>query len=355
MSRDFFKQKVLLIFGYNGKNYHGLQVQKSEVDTVESKLYDALKATNMVGVAKIGDLQQLAWSRGARTDKGVHALCNGIAVKLCFGKQHLIQDVKEQQLEQIEQEQQKKFKKGEDKFKINFKTVMNELNSNLPLDIKIHSIKLTTQGFDVRKWARSRIYEYIIPTAVYGEEPEKQLERLKLLIKKFEGTHNFHNYSRGLLFKDASSMRYILKMEVEQFEYKGQQFYKFLLQGQSFVYHQIRKMMGIIIQLFAENLPDTFIDNTFFQNQLRIILAPPEGLFLNRITFDAYNRKLEIPEPIELSEEDLSRINQFRPIIVNHICDQEIENYVFTKWINHLKENNFILDEPIEEVQGGDE
>ena len=43
MKRDFFKQKVILFFGYNGKNYHGLQHQKgSDVTTVETKLYQAL-------------------------------------------------------------------------------------------------------------------------------------------------------------------------------------------------------------------------------------------------------------------------------------------------------------------------
>lgn len=29
-----------------------------------------------------GELKRIAWSRSARTDKKVHALCNGISVKL---------------------------------------------------------------------------------------------------------------------------------------------------------------------------------------------------------------------------------------------------------------------------------
>lgn len=41
--KDFFKQKVLLIFGYNGANYHGLQAQKNTtLNTIESKLYQSL-------------------------------------------------------------------------------------------------------------------------------------------------------------------------------------------------------------------------------------------------------------------------------------------------------------------------
>lgn len=49
--------------------------------------------------------------------------------------------------------------------------------------------------------------------------------------------------------------------------------------------------------------PD-FINNTFFNNQMPIPLAPPHGLFLLNLFFDSYNRKKEIPEKIELNEEE---------------------------------------------------
>jgi tRNA pseudouridine38-40 synthase len=87
MKRDFFKQKIILYFGYNGKAYHGLQSQKgSEVPTVEGSLYQGLFDSNLVGKSTFGDLHQAGWSRGARTDKGVHALCNSISMKLWITK-----------------------------------------------------------------------------------------------------------------------------------------------------------------------------------------------------------------------------------------------------------------------------
>lgn len=55
---------------------------------------------------------------------------------------------------------------------------------------------------------------------------------------------------------------------------------KFSIHGQSFIYHQIRKMIGVIIQVFLFSEPEGFIENTFFNNILRILLAPPEGLYL---------------------------------------------------------------------------
>lgn len=47
----------------------------------------------------------------------------------------------------------------------------------------------------------------------------------------FEGTHNFHNYSRAMKFTDPASNRYILSMEVEKMEYKNVTFLRFILHG----------------------------------------------------------------------------------------------------------------------------
>jgi tRNA pseudouridine38-40 synthase len=73
------------------------------------------------------------------------------------------------------------------------------------------------------------------------------LARLQGVVKRFEGSHNFHNYSRGLRAKDATANRYIMKMDVEKVIYKDVNFLRFKLIGQSFVYHQIRKMIGMTI------------------------------------------------------------------------------------------------------------
>lgn len=44
-------------------------------------------------------------------------------------------------------------------------------------------------------------------------------------------------------------------------------------------------------------------------------LAPGEGLYLNRMTFDLYNKKKEPHLRVELDEEDEKRIAQFRETI----------------------------------------
>ena len=70
---------------------------------------------------------------------------------------------------------------------------------------------------------------------------------------------------------------------------------RFIVKGQSFIYHQIRKMVGIIIEVFLYNYPPSYIGNTLYFNQIRVLLSPPYGLYLSRLSFDSYNRKQDIP------------------------------------------------------------
>lgn len=87
----------------------------------------------------------------------------------------------------------------------------------------------------------------------------------------FKGTHNFHNYSKNLRAKDAQAQRYILDFKVRAI---NEDYLVFDITGQSFIYHQIRKMIGCIIMVLANNYPPSFINNTFFRNQIHMPLAP---------------------------------------------------------------------------------
>lgn len=55
---------------------------------------------------------------------------------------------------------------------------------------------------------------------------------------------------------------------------------KFEIHGQSFLYNQIRKMIGCVIQVFQEKLSMEFIENSFRPNMFEVWLAPAEGLLL---------------------------------------------------------------------------
>ena len=122
------------------------------------------------------------------------------------------------------------------------------------------------------------------------------------------GSHNFHNYSKGYKARDPKSRRYILDFKCEK---ASNSMIRFIIDGQSFIYHQIRKMIGVIIEIFLNDLSPAYISNTFYDNQIHVLLAPPHGLYLKNMSFDSYNKKQEIPQKIEFKEEeDLIKIYQ---------------------------------------------
>ena len=42
----------------------------------------------------------------------------------------------------------------------------------------------------------------------------------------------------------------------------------------------------------------SYISNTLYKNQIHILLAPPHGLYLSKLSFDSYNKKQDIPEKL---------------------------------------------------------
>jgi len=78
-----FKVKLAMFFGYNGENYRGMQFQRNQtVRTVENTLHDILFRLGFILESNTTDLKRVKWSRAARTDKRVHALCNAVSTKL---------------------------------------------------------------------------------------------------------------------------------------------------------------------------------------------------------------------------------------------------------------------------------
>lgn len=77
---------------------------------------------------------------------------------------------------------------------------------------------------------------------------------------------------------------------------------RFTLIGQSFIYHQIRKMIGLLIKIFYEELEGKeIIEKAFGKEKYEVYLAPGEGLYLKRMTFTAYNTKKEQNLRVELN------------------------------------------------------
>lgn len=78
------KAKVGLFFGYDGHSFQGMQYQRDTKNTIENTIHSALCDNGFVLKTNMSSLRRIRWSRACRTDKRVHALCNGIAASLEF-------------------------------------------------------------------------------------------------------------------------------------------------------------------------------------------------------------------------------------------------------------------------------
>lgn len=75
------RRKYLLVLGYAGANYIGMQ-RNPNVNTIEEELLKALFKNNMITEDSFNQPQYAHFQRAARTDKGVSAARQCISLKL---------------------------------------------------------------------------------------------------------------------------------------------------------------------------------------------------------------------------------------------------------------------------------
>eukprot|EP00831_Metopus_contortus_P012784 TRINITY_DN15148_c0_g1_i2.p1 TRINITY_DN15148_c0_g1~~TRINITY_DN15148_c0_g1_i2.p1 ORF type:complete len:172 (+),score=40.00 TRINITY_DN15148_c0_g1_i2:194-709(+) len=121
---------------------------------------------------------------------------------------------------------------------------------------------------------------------------------------------------------------------------QGIEFVEFFIKGQSFLYNQIRKMIGMIILMCHRKLPVSEVARSFTREKVWAPLAPGEGLMLNRVCYDKYNEmKGDTKMDIVLPPEEVRQIDIFKEELLEVIAQQEIESGVFSKWLECVGED----------------
>ena len=78
----------------------------------------------------------------------------------------------------------------------------------------------------------------------------RRYEKFKQAMEMFKGTHNFHNYTIARAYKDPSAHRHMMNIHVnEPSLFHGIEWMSVKLRGQSFMLHQIRKMICMNLSL----------------------------------------------------------------------------------------------------------
>lgn len=90
------------------------------------------------------------------------------------------------------------------------------------------------------------------------------LRRVNQLLACYKGTHNFHNFTSQKGPREPSAQRYILDMFCEEpFERDGMEFAVIKVKGQSFMTHQIRKMVGLVVAMVKGYAPGDELERSW--------------------------------------------------------------------------------------------
>ncbi|CAI5490272.1 unnamed protein product [Closterium sp. Naga37s-1] len=170
------------------------------------------------------------------------------------------------------------------------------------------------------------------------------LERLNHLLSLFVGTHCFHNYTVKVSAKDAAAKRYIVSFAAEGVtQVEGMECVKCVVVGQSFMLHQIRKMVGMVLAVMRGHAPEQMLTDAFRRDKrYNVPLAPELGLFLVECMFPAYNNKWAASHPAVTLEPFKEQAERFKEeVVYPHIVSTERKSHVFAAWLSNLNDRNY--------------
>ena len=135
---------------------------------------------------------------------------------------------------------------------------------------------------------------YIDAKRRYRATPER-IARLQGALDQYVGTRNYHNYTVQKGHADPSAKRLIKSFVVERepIQINDTQWRSLKVHGQSFMMHQIRKMVGLAVLTARCGAldPAAFVPQTYGPARVSIPKAPGLGLLLERPVFNSYNQR----------------------------------------------------------------
>jgi tRNA pseudouridine38-40 synthase len=120
-----------------------------------------------------------------------------------------------------------------------------------------------------------------------------RIAQLQRTLDHFVGTHNFHNYTIQKSFHDASAKRHIKSFVVDPTPIikNDTEWLSLKVHGQSFMMHQIRKMVAMAALVVRTGAPGSLVEESYGRRRISIPKAPGLGLLLERPVFEVYNRR----------------------------------------------------------------
>ena len=233
---------------YDGAGFQGFQRQRSS-RTVQGVVEAAVHAAT-------GDEATVAGA--GRTDSGVHALGQVIA----FRTQSRLDD----------------------------DTLLRAMNAHLPADVAICELRTVTPGFDPRRDATARVYEYRIEQRRVRPVLDRQrawhvgqsldVARMRSAAAQLVGCHDFDAFTAGI---QTSTKREVYALEV----WREGTTIRIRIVANAFLYRMVRRVVATLVHV-GRGKADTSDVAALLQPAARSKIrgtAPAHGLTLLRVEF----------------------------------------------------------------------
>ncbi|KAL3075166.1 hypothetical protein niasHS_013389 [Heterodera schachtii] len=327
--------KYAVLLSYQGHEYFGMQLQHDNANfpTIESHLLDAMHKHNFITDENRKDPFTFYFQRCARTDRSVSAVRQIVSMSLPMN----------------------------DVFVRDGPALLNDL---LPDDIRVFGVRRATPSFHSQKSCDGRTYSYTLPTFSFAACDEvtsaayristERIAQIDDLLSIFSGTHNYFNYTARLEHEDQRCKRVVFTFKCDKpfiymdpFHNHEMEFITLYVHGQSFIMHQIRKMIGAVICVLRGFMYKSDITRSFQRNRLDIPRAPGLGLLLEKVHFNRYEKKFGRSHGSinDWGEEIEAAVLEARDrLIVQRILREECETQSMMQWLSTLPKHQYIAD-----------
>ena len=230
-----------MILQYEGTRFDGWQKQKNTERTVQGKLEQVL--SRLAG-------QEVEVQGAGRTDAGVHALGQTASFRL-------------------------------------------------DTELKDGELKEAPPRFHARLNACWKVYRYHLAYGeqkpvfdrrlVYRLEQEPDFEAMKKAARFLVGTHDFRAFCANKHMK-KSTVRTVYDIRIEDGEKPGRASIRFC--GDGFLYHMVRILTGTLLEVGYGKRREEDMEKILESGDRAMagFTAPPEGLFLEKVSYDKWER-----------------------------------------------------------------
>ena len=261
----------------------------------------------------------------------------------------------------------------------------------MPSSIQIHSLRIRnniSNHFNAHHNTWRRSYKYILPESFLVRKPSSNntkesvssfdIEKLNDILSRFVGSFNFHNFFGKPISKETEGGMYrtiykfscspnplqqtltiaadnINSSKVSNNKSKNkpfgelatQKFFFLEVEGRSFVYHQIRKMIALSLAIYKDITPLSLLE-VALGSPLKVItaVAPGNMLYLESVHFDDNSKQSLEFTPLELKRLNAFKTQKLLPHLTSLVKQEELQKWQEEKLVPIARNNRvwFLLD-----------